>query len=81
MTLGRSADLRRDEVRFVLRADVFAFDGALLDPGEPRETVSRTLPPEALKSTTGNACVAHGHRGVSMAEKILEYAKIGSAVS
>jgi hypothetical protein len=64
----------------VPRADVFAVDGTLRRPAGPRGTASRALPPEAFKSTTGNACVAHGHRGIPMTEKILENAKIGPAV-
>ncbi len=55
------------------------------DPAPPvhgaRGHPGQALSPKAFKATTSNAGVAHGHRGVPMAEKILKYAKIGAAVS
>lgn len=53
----------------------------MLLPGARKAASGYALAPKAFKSSTGNAGVAHGHGGIPMAEKILENAKIGPAVS
>ena len=57
----------------------FLFAISMVVPTETCETGS--LSPKPLKSTTSNAGVAHGHRGVPMTEEILKHAEIRPTIS